>query len=341
MRLDDSTVDAPAEAEVVCVHDEIPHSQKSRVPATFPARIIADSSAKRTLAAESTTTRNGDTLEIVQREAAAKPRSSSVRLRAAFRDGARSLVRWGEVLRGLTEADLRFRYGRGPGRFARWLLEPFALVGVYLVLVTLVLDRPGTAPGLSLAAAIVPFQVVILTVANAMEAVEVRRPIILNMVFERKLIPISSALTESASFSASFLLVIVMMALYGIVPTTALVWLPIVVLVTLYVAIAAAYAASLLGLWLREFKPFLLSFVRMLFFLAPGLVPLSETRSDIRALLRLNPMTGLFESYRDVFLYGRTPAAWHLLYPFAIASLILLVSVSLYSSEQRHFAKVV
>ena len=106
-----------------------------------------------------------------------------------------------------------------------------------------------------------------------------------------------------------------MMAAYGIAPTSAFVWLPLVVLVNVFLAVAAAYAASLLGLWLRELKPFLLSFVRMLFFLSPGLVPLSETSPHIRSLLRLNPLTGLFEAYRGIFLTGRAPAAWELLYP--------------------------
>ena len=107
------------------------------------------------------------------------------------------LLRAFDLLRSLTEADLRFRYGRGPLRFVRWLMEPFALLGVYLLLVTFVLDRPGVAPGLSLAAVIVPFQLVISTVGNAMEAVPVRRPILLNMAFERNLIPVSSALTSA------------------------------------------------------------------------------------------------------------------------------------------------
>jgi lipopolysaccharide transport system permease protein len=245
-----------------------------------------------------------------------------------------------ELLHVLTEADLRFRYGRGPLRFARWLLEPFARVGVYLLLISFVLDRPGKAPGLALAAAIVPFQLVMSTVTNAMDALHIRRPIVLNMAFERNLIPVSSALTESVSFCASFLIVVVMMAAYRIAPTPMLAWLPLVILVNLYLAIAAAYAALLLGLWLWEFRPFLLSFVRMLFFLGPGLVPLSQTGADTRALLRLNPLTGLFESYRDVFLYGRSPAAWQLLYPMAIASLLLFVFVPIYRAEQRQFAKV-
>jgi ABC-type polysaccharide/polyol phosphate export permease len=174
-----------------------------------------------------------------------------------------------------------------------------------------------------------------------MDALLVRRPILLNMAFERNLIPVSSALTECASFVASFAIIAVMMAAYRIAPTFAFVWLPLVVLVNVYLAVAAAYAASLLGLWLRELKPFLLSFVRMLFFLSPSLVPLSQTSPQVRSLLRLNPLTGLFEAYRDVFLTGQAPAAWELLYPVAIGSAILVVFVPLYRTEQKQFAKVV
>lgn len=265
------------------------------------------------------------------------PRRPSARARAALE----SLRRAADVLRALTEADLRFRYGRGPGRLLRWVLEPFALVGVYLLLVTFVLDRPGDAPGLSLAAAIIPFQFVMATVANAMEAVDIRKPILLNMRFQRRLIPLSSTLTESTAFGASFLLIVVMMVAYGVGPTPALAWLPLIVFVNLYLAAAGAYAASLLGLWLHELKPFLLSFVRMLFFLGPGLVPLAQTGSGAREILRFNPLSGMFEAYRSVFLHGQAPAAWELLYPFGIATAILLVFVPIYRSEQREFAKVV
>jgi ABC-type polysaccharide/polyol phosphate export permease len=263
------------------------------------------------------------------------------RPRARIRSAVRSARRTADMLRALTEADLRFRYGRGPGRFLRWILEPFALVGVYLLLITFVLDRPGRAPGLSLAAAIVPFQFVIATVGNAMQAIDIRKPILLNMRFERKLIPLSSMFTESTAFSASFLLIVVMMAAYRVAPTSALAWLPLIVLVNLYLAASGAYAASLLGLWLHELKLFLLSFVRMLFFLGPGLVPLASTSSKSKEILRFNPLSGMFEAYRSVFLDGHAPAPWELLYPFVIATAILLVFVPIYGSEQREFAKVV
>ena len=250
-------------------------------------------------------------------------------------------MRSGELLWVLTESDLRFRYGRGPWRFARWLLEPFALVGVYLVLVVFVLDRSGSAPGLSLACAVVPFQLVMLTVANAMTALDARRPILLNMAFNRMLIPPASALTESAGFASSLFLIFMMMAIYEVPPTWSVLWFPLVFLANLLLAAAAAYPAILLGIWLRELRAFVLSFVRILFFLAPGLVPLEETSSDVRNLLHLNPMTGLFEGYRSAFLYGDSPAAWELGIPVAVAALLLAMFVPLYVREQRQFAKVI
>jgi lipopolysaccharide transport system permease protein len=258
-----------------------------------------------------------------------------------LRRAGEELVRSAELLWVLTESDLRFRYGRGPWRFVRWLLEPVAVVGVYLVLVALVLNRSGDATGLSLTCAVLPFQLVLLTVSNAMTAVELRRPILLNMAFKRLLLPPASALSESAGFGASLLLVAAMMVIYGVGPTWSILWFPLVLLVTLVLAVAAAYPAILLGIWLRELRAFVLSFVRILFFLGPGLVPLSEKSSDVRYVLRLNPLTGLFEGYRDAFLYGQAPAAWELLVPLAAAALLILLFVPIYVSEQRQFAKVI
>jgi len=248
---------------------------------------------------------------------------------------------WVDVLLSLTQADLRVRYRRGRLRVVRWLLEPFALAGVYLVFVAVVLNRPGTAVGLSLACAVVPFQLLITTLTSALGAITSRRSIILNMTFNRFLIPLATTLTELVVFAASFSLIVVMMAIYGVAPTWNVLWFPAVLLVNLLLAASAAYAATLFGIWLRELRAFVVSFVRILFFLAPGLVPLRETTEATRDFLRINPMTGLFEGYRSVFMFGTRPAAWQLLIPLAASAVLLVVFVPIYRSEQRQFAKVI
>jgi ABC-type polysaccharide/polyol phosphate export permease len=246
-----------------------------------------------------------------------------------------------DVLYALTAADLRARYGRGPLRVVKWLLDPYALVGVYLILVTFVLDRPGFAPGLSLACAVVPFQLIMTTVINAMSAVTTRRSIILNMGFRRSLLPVSSALTESFGFFASASLFAVMMASYRIAPTVQILWLPVVILVTICFSAAISFPALVFGLWFRELRPVAISMVRTLFFLGSGLVPLSATHGNVDNALRFNPFTGIFESYREVLMFGRAPRLWEIAYPLGLSAAIVALFLPLVSSEQRQFAKVV
>jgi lipopolysaccharide transport system permease protein len=252
-----------------------------------------------------------------------------------------SAARTRDILLALTQSDLRARYGRGPLRLLKWILDPFALVGVYLLLVVVVLDREGSAPGLSLACAVIPFQLLMMSVIASMSAIKLRKPIILNMGFRRSLIPLSSVMTETVAFGASLFLLVLMMAAYQIGPTLALLWLPLVLFVNIAFAVACAYPGALFGLWFPDLRVFAISFVRTLFFLAPGLVALAEIPDGAGGLIRFNPLTGLFESYRSVFLYGEAPAAWHLLYPLVIAAALLAIFVPIYRTEQYQFAKVV
>jgi len=251
------------------------------------------------------------------------------------------LARAANVLLALAESDLRARYGRGRWQLVKWLADPFAVVGVYLLLVTFVLDRGGFAPGLSLACAIVPFQLVMMSVVNAIGAVSLRRSIVLNMTFDRTLIPASSVMTESVAGGAALTLLVLMMAAYGVAPTVAVLWLPAVIASTLALALAFAYPAALVGVWFSDLRVFAVSLMRTLYFVAPGLVPLSDVGGRAEELLKLNPLTGLFEAYRDVLLYGQRPAAWELLYPLGASVLLLCLFVPVYRREQHHFAKVV
>jgi lipopolysaccharide transport system permease protein len=245
------------------------------------------------------------------------------------------------VLLALTLSDLLARYGRGPWGVAKWLLDPFALVGVYLVLVTFVLNRGGSTPGLSLACAVIPFQLVMSTVLSAMGAVDLRRSIIINMRFPILLIPVSVLLTATVAFVGSLVLFPLMMAAYKVAPDVSILWLPFVLATNVLLALGLSFPASLFGLWFRDLRVVAVSLVRTAFFVAPGLVALKEIPGRAGELLRLNPLTGLFESYRDIFLFHQRPAAWQLLYPVMVALLLLVVFVPTYRREQRHFAKVV
>jgi lipopolysaccharide transport system permease protein len=252
-----------------------------------------------------------------------------------------SARRSADVLAALVRSDLRIRYGRGKVRVLKWLLDPIAALGIYLVLVAVVLDRSGTAAGLSLACAIVPFQLLITSVLNALQAVILRSSIIVNMGFPRTLIPLSSVATESVAVLASFTLLPLMMLVYGVAPTAAVLWVPVAFAVTVALAAALAYPAALIGVWYPEMVPFSVSLLRALFFIAPGIIALDAITGTARDLLPLNPFTGIFELFRHALLYGDSPPAWQVLVPLGFAAAILAICLPLYRREQRELAKLV
>ena len=244
------------------------------------------------------------------------------------------------VLVALARSDLRIRYGRGGWQVVNWLVTPFALVGIYLLL-RVVLGRGGDGAALSIACAVVPFQIVLLAFESSMGAVALREPILLNRRFDRMLIPPASVMTESLAFAASFLMFPLAMAYYGVAPTLSLLWLPLVVAATLVLAIGVAWPAALLGIWLPTSRIFASQGLRVLFFAAPGIVALDELPDHIRDWVVFNPLSGLFESFRHVFLFGGSPEFWQLAYPAGVGIVLTLVFLPIYRREQRHFAKLV
>jgi ABC-type polysaccharide/polyol phosphate export permease len=220
-------------------------------------------------------------------------------------------------------------------------MDPIAALGVYLALIAFAVTKRGPYPGLSLACSVIPFQLIVGTAVNAMSAIHTRRNVILNMGFDRMLVPISSVLTETVVFLADFVLLGIAMAVYWHGLSGALVWFPLVLAVNVVLAVGLAFPATIFGVWYADLRLFGVSVVRTMFFLSSGLIPLANVTGEAHTLLRLNPLTEVFESYRDVFVYGRAPGLVNILYPLIVAGVLVLAFVPLYRREQPQFAKVV
>ena len=260
---------------------------------------------------------------------------------AALRSQAQGLRRRWEVLLTLAMAQLRDRFGRGHWQWLKWLLDPFAATGVYMLFVAVIVDRSEGPEGLIVACAVIPFQLVLQCILTGLTVVHERASLIQNLAFPRELLPAAVAITEGVGFAASLTLLPLMMLAYAIDPTVAIAWVPVVLALNLAIGLAGAYIATLFGAWYREMTPFFVSGVRILLFVAPGLVALSEITGSANELIRINPLTGLFEAYRSIFIYGESPAVWELGYPLIFCAVALAIYIPLMRREAPHLAKVV
>lgn len=222
----------------------------------------------------------------------------------------------------------------------KWLLEPISYMVVYFALVAALLDRPSFAYPLFLLCALVPWKFFTGVVTGSMGVVAGHAAILTNRAIPRDVLPLVLVATEGASLLIALVLFPPMMAYYGIAPTAALLWLPVVLAVLMLVTAGPAYLGAVFGLYWPEFQPLVQNLVRLGFFISTGLVAVRHLANErLETLLHLNPLSGVFDSMRAILLDGRPPRAFDLAYPLAVGLASIAIGLPVYRHRQREFAK--
>src|SRR5207237_9363357 len=120
----------------------------------------------------------------------------------------------------------------------------------------------------------------------------------------------------------------------------ALFWTPVVIAVLAILVSGPAYIATIFGLYFPDYRGAAQNFIRLGFLASTGLVAASRIPGDnLPRLLKANPLSGIFDSFRDVVIAERMPTFWHLAYPLATGVVLLALGLALYSWREFEFAK--
>lgn len=159
--------------------------------------------------------------------------------------------------------------------------------------------------------------------------------------FPRLIIPLAATLSGVVDFALAFVVLLVMMLLYGIAPTAHLFWLPGFVLLALITSLGAGLWLSAMNVQFRDVRytvPFL---TQLWLFATPIAYPSSLLAEPWRTLYGLNPMVGVVEGFRWLLLDTPT-APKPMLAVSVLVALVLLVSGALYFRRmEKTFADVV
>jgi lipopolysaccharide transport system permease protein len=153
--------------------------------------------------------------------------------------------------------------------------------------------------------------------------------LITKVYFPRLLLPLASVATVLFDFFVALLMLGPLLFWKGIAPSPAvIVWLPLIMIVAVLLAVGLSIWLGALVARFRDLRHVVPFAVQIWMFATPIVYPLSFVPPKWRALVSLNPMTGIVESFRAA-VFGRTVAV----VPLAIAfgfSLALIVTGSIY-----------
>ena len=227
-----------------------------------------------------------------------------------------------------------------------WILDPLLQLAIYLLLVGVLFERALPDYALFVFAALLPWKWFSSSIMASLGSVVGRERIIRQVPFPKIVLPVSGILVHTVHLGFGLaILLVAMVTLFPYRISTALLWVPLVVVVQLILTLAVGVMLSAINVFYRDLTNLMRHALRLGFYLSPVLYGASLVEEKVHSeslvlLYRLNPFVTLLESYRSAIYYGRAPELLQL-YAVLIASIfVLLAALVLFRRAEPTFAKV-
>lgn len=165
--------------------------------------------------------------------------------------------------------------------------------------------------------------------------------LIKKVFFPRLVVPISSVISGLVDFALAFVVLLGMIAFYGLRPTGNMIWLPFLLLLALVTALGVGLWFSAMNVKFRDVRYALPFVTQFWLFATPIAYPSSLLSEPWRTIYAVNPMVGVVEGFRWALLGSRSVASSTIAVS-ALAALVILVSGAFYFRRmERTFADLV
>jgi lipopolysaccharide transport system permease protein len=255
----------------------------------------------------------------------------------------RELWRYRELLYFLTWRDIKVLYKQTVLGAAWAVIQPLFTMLIFTLFFGKLAKIPsdGIPYPIFSFAALVPWTFFASGLAKSSQSLVNESNLIKKVYFPRLVIPLSAVMSSGVDFVLSFIVLLVMMFFYGIVPTLALLWLPAFLLLAITTSLGVGLWLTAMNVQFRDVRytvPFL---VQAWMFATPIAYPSSLLSEPWKTIYGINPMAGVVEGFRWALL-GTNSAPGPIIYVSAAVAAIVLVSGAFYFRRmERSFADVV
>lgn len=247
-----------------------------------------------------------------------------------------------ELLYFFTLRDIKVRYKQTIFGAAWAVLQPVLTMVVFSLFFGNLAGVPsdGIPYPIFSYAALVPWTFFANGLTQSSNSMVTNANLIKKVYFPRLVIPIGSIGAGLVDFVLAFVVLLGMMAFYGIAPTANIVWLPFFLLLAISTSLGVGLWLSAMNVQFRDIRytvPFLVQFW---LFASPVAYASSMLKEPWKSLYGLNPMAGVIEGFRWSLVGTGQPGA--IIWVSSSVSLLALVTGAMYFRRmEKSFADVV
>ncbi len=248
-----------------------------------------------------------------------------------------------EMLYFLVWRDIKVRYKQTALGAAWAIIQPLFTMLIFSLFFGHLAKMPSDGLPYPIFAytALLPWQLFAHALTESSNSLVANQQLITKVYFPRLVIPIAAILGGLVDFAIAFVVLLAMMLYYGIIPTFAIITLPLLLLFAVTTALAVGLWLSALNVEYRDVRytiPFLTQFW---LFATPIAYPSSLVPEPWRALLGLNPMAGVVEGFRWALL-GKSGGVGPLMLVSVVAVVGLLLGGLIYFRRmEKTFADII
>lgn len=262
----------------------------------------------------------------------------------------KSLLSYRHLLASLVRKEFLLNYQQtilGPG----WILvQPILTLITYVLVFGMLIRIPtgeGVPPVLFYLSGIVLWNFFNDSFGTTSRTFREYIHIFTKVYFPRIIIPIAGISTQFLRFLVQFVLLVLILLFYVVVKGYrvnfgwAMLGIPIAVAGVGIISLGLGLIFSVLTAKYRDIVNIVDVAIRLLFFVTPVVYPLALVREDLRWIVKLNPLTPLFELFR-VGVVGRgTVVSGDLLYSFIFMVVSFVTAVYLFNKQGSKLIDVV
>jgi lipopolysaccharide transport system permease protein len=255
----------------------------------------------------------------------------------------RELWEYRELLGFLVWRDVKVRYRQTVLGAAWAIIQPLATMLIFVLFFHNLAKVPsdGNIPyPIFSYAGLLPWQFFASGLTQAANSLLNSSALIRKVYFPRVLVPVASSLGSLVDFAFAFLVLIGLMFYYQLVPTLAVLLLPVFLLMALATVIGVGLWLSALSVRYRDVRYIVSFLVQFWMFATPVVYPSALLHEPWRTIYGLNPMVGVVEGFRWALVGTQPPSAMILV--SATVTLVVLVSgLIFFQRTERGFADVI